>query len=337
MNWIKSNPFVAALAGITLVLCVALFFWASSGGSRYEKAQSEFEASNQAVNKAEKLKPYPIDENRDGKMKALTEFSAEIEEFRTLFDPYRPDEMNNVSVQAFTEQLKSAAEETGKALTTAGCELPEGYFLGFEQYRGQLANSAATGVLLYQVKAMKQAMEQLAAARPSELIRVYREPVTEETGQAYTQEKNEVARNFGFEVTFKGSENAVREFVSSLGRLEDNYFVVRCVEIVNERDTPPQVSDAKFESAVDAAAATEESAFDGGFVLPGGDAFGEETAEEPAEEVAEEPAAAPAEEEAPAAADSSRILAQVLGDEELIVLVRFDLTMFHPAKDLPKP
>jgi hypothetical protein len=35
--------------------------------------------------------------------------------------------------------------------------------------------------------------------------------------------------------------------------------------------------------------------------------------------------------------DSSRILAQVLGSEELIVFVRIDLIMFLPSKELPKP
>lgn len=331
MNWIKSNPFVSALSGATLVICVALFFYASSGSARFEEAQAEFENSYAAVSKAERLKPYPIAENRDGKRKALTEFATEINELRSKFDDYRPEELQNVSVQAFTEKLKTSAEETEKILTTAGCNIPEGYFLGFEQYRGQLANSGATGVLMYQVEAMEKAMMQLAEARPSQLIRIYREPVPEETGEKFTPEKNDVARQFGFEVTFKGSENSVREFLSALGTLGDNYFTVRCVEIVNERDTPPRTIDAKFESAVDAPAqnAGSDNAFGDAFELPGGDAFGDEPTDgEPEVEV-------PAVPEAPAA-DSSRILAQVLGNEELIVMVRFDLALFLPSNELPK-
>lgn len=336
MNWIKSNPFVSALAGATLVICAALYFYASSGSKRYEEAQAEFESSYRAVSKAEKLKPYPIDENRDGKRKALTEFSSEIDELRSQFDAYRPEELKNISVQAFTEKLKSAAEETKDSLTTAGCDLPEGYFLGFEQYRGQLANSKATGVLLYQVEAMKEAMDQLAAARPSQLISIFRESVPEEGGGVFAPGETDVARHFGFEVTFKGSEGSVREFLSALGALGDHYFTVRCVEIVNERDTPPRTSDAKFESAVDTSAddAAADNPFGGAFVLPGGEAFGEEPAEEPEAELPAEPDPAAAPEPA---VDTTRILAQVLGNEELIVMVRFDLALFLPSKELPKP
>ena len=34
MNSIKSNPFLSALAGITLVICAALFYLASKGGGK---------------------------------------------------------------------------------------------------------------------------------------------------------------------------------------------------------------------------------------------------------------------------------------------------------------
>lgn len=335
MNWIKSNPFVAALAGATLVVCATLYLFASHGSSRYEAAQEEFEQAYQQVNRAEALKPYPIDENRDGKGKALAEYVAEITELRSKFDPYRPEELKNISVQAFTEQLKAAAEKTGSALTSAGCDLPEGYFLGFEQYRGQLANSNATGVLKYQLDAIEQAMGELAKARPSELLRVYREPVPEETGGTYSPAPKDAVRLFGFEVAFKGSEASVREFLSSIGKAGENYFIVRCVAIQNERDTPPRSSDARFDSAANSepAEAVSENPFGGAFILPGGEESFEE--EQPATQLEEQlidGEANPSPE-----ADSSRILAQVLGNEELIVLVRFDLTMFLPSVELPKP
>jgi hypothetical protein len=47
---------------------------------------------------------------------------------------------------------------------------------------------------------------------------------------------------------------------------------------------------------------------------------------------APDPAAPPAPE-----VDTSRILAQVLGNEELTVFVRFDIATFLPSKELPKP
>ena len=90
------------------------------------------------------------------------------------------------------------------------------------------------------------------------------------------------------------------------------------------RRTPPRAADAKFDKPKAAKVGTAADVF-GGFVLPG---------EEPAAGDAKpEEAAAPAPEVAPA--DSSRILSQVLGNEELEVFLRLDLMQFLPAKKLP--
>jgi hypothetical protein len=154
---------------------------------------------------------------------------------------------------------------------------------------------------------------------------VYRPAAVEENGGTYQPAPADVARYFPFEITFKGSESSVREFLNSLGEAESHYFIVRCIRIQNERDTPPRVADAKFETA--AAESAPDNLFGDGFFVPDG-------AEEPGEEVGVEaaPEAAPTVE-----LDTSRILAQVLGGEDLVVFVRFDIAMFLPAKELPKP
>lgn len=330
MNWIKSNPFASVLAGITIVICAALYFLTSKAATQYEEAKSAFDESFQAVSVSESLPLYPTNENRDGKRKAISEYRDSIAGLDKLFDGYRPGQIENVTSQVFTDRLKAASEETTKALGKAGSELPEGFFMGFESYRTQLAQSDATGVLLYQLNGIKHALLELAKARPSKLIRVYRDSLPEENGDAYKGDPNDATRDFGFEVTFKGSEAAAREFISSLGATEPNYYVVRCVKIQNEREAPPAVSDAKFESTAAAVAQPANNPFED-FTFPTEDGTAEE---EPAEPEAEEPA-----KPAPAATevDTSRILAQVLGNEELIVFVRFDLAMFLPTKPLPKP
>ncbi|MFD2257917.1 Amuc_1100 family pilus-like protein [Luteolibacter algae] len=325
MNWIKNNPFVAILSGITLVLCAMLLFVASRGAAKYEAAQEGFEEAYQNVSKSESIPLYPKAENRDAKRKALEDHRVAIEGLSKLFDKFRPEKIENISTQDFTVRLKEANTEVSQAFEDAGCELPDGFFLGFESYRDQLAKSDATGVLNYQLEGVKHALLDLAAARPSQLIKVYREAIPEENGGQPQIGPNDVTRNFGFEFSFKGSEAAARKFISSLGDTDPYYYIVRSLKIVNENDAPPRVSDAKFETAK--TAETPESNVDdtfGGFVVPG--------SEEPVEET---PAAAP--EPAAPAADSSRILAQVLGGEEVIVFVRFDLTMFLPSKELPKP
>jgi hypothetical protein len=342
MNWIKSNPFVSGLAGITLLLCGILYSLASKWGTQYADAKAGFDEAFQAVTTAESIPLYPTADLRDGKTKALTEHREAIANLSKLFDKYRPKSTDNISPQAFTDRLLAANDEVTKAFGET--ELPENFFLGFEGYRSQLARSEATGTLLHQMDGIKAALLGLAKSRPGALLKVHRVLVPEEGGGNFQPAPNEIARYFSFEVTFKGSEQSVRDFLNSLGATDSHYFIVRTLRIINERDTPPQVADARFEKSE---AETAEIAP----ANPFGDSFFEqpETVEEPAAEEPAPPAGETAPDADPVAADpeaaappappvdTSRILAQVLGNEELIVFVRFDIALFLPAAELPKP
>lgn len=334
MNWIKSNPFVSILAAITALICGLLYYVGSKGNAKYEEVKAGYDEAAAAVRKSEGIPLYPEAPNRDAKKKALTDYRESIDTLRQLFDKYRADDIEPISTQLFTEHLKAANGEVTKALSEAGCEFPEDFFMGFEEYRDQLARSEATGLLDYQLNGVKHALLDLAEARPSQLISVYREELPEEKGGKFQPGPNQVTRPFGYELAFKGSEESARRFISALGDTEPYYYVVRCLSIRNERDTPPTIEDAEFKMA---RAVREEPEEADPFAAFFPDAADDAEAED--EEPAAEPEADEAAPEAPAAApvDSSRILAQVLGAEEVIVFVRFDLTMFLPTKELPKP
>jgi hypothetical protein len=339
MNWIKSNPFVSGLAGITLLLCGILYFLASKWGTQYAETKAGFDEAYLGVNTAEGIPLYPTADLRDGKSKALTEHRAALGDLTKLFDVYRPEKTENISPQAFTDRLLAANEQ----VTTAFGEtsLPENFFLGFETYRSQLAKPDATGTLLHQMDGIKAALMGLAEARPSALLKVLRVAVPEEEGGKFQPGPNDVARFFSCEVTFKGSEQSARDFLNALGATNSNYFIIRTLSFKNQRETPPKVADAIFEpSEAKEAAVAPADPFGGSFFeLP--DAAPETAPELPAapagdnsvtEDVGSDPVA-PVE----PVVDSSRILAQVLGNEDLIVFVRFDIAMFLPTKELSKP
>ena len=347
MNWIKNNPFVGALAGITLVLCAVLFFLGSKWGGNYDDAKVAFDESLQAVQKAENLPLYPKADLRDGKRKALTEYSQSIDELRNLFDDYRQPNLVNVSPQDFTASLKQANKEVTNAFEDAGTSVPDGFLMGFQRYGNEFATEKATGILNYELQGIKHALLKLAEAKPSALINVYRDPIPEETGEAVVIGPDQVSRNFGFEIAFKGSEASARSFMNSLGDTKPYYYIVRCIKAVNEHPGPPQISDARFEKPApeESAPSASDNPFGGAFVLPGADIAEPEATAPPADgaEAAAEPGAAAEEvvveeiEEVEDSSDSSRILMPVLGSEEIIVFIRFDLTMFLDAKELPKP
>jgi len=322
MSWIKDNKFLVALGGGTLVVMVLLFVVGSKGSTQYDLAKEEFETAAQEAAGFEKLPLYPKRENVAGKNKSLDEYRKDVESLQEAFAPYR-SELKNVSPEAFTNQLKAANDEVRKAFSDAGATVPDAFFCGFESYKTSLARGNATGILNYQLAGIKKLMLDLAAAGPTELKNLYRPSLPEREGKAYAPGPNAVARPLPLEITFKGPEKSVRSFLSAIMKPDGYYVVIRAIRITNDKKDPPRAADAKFDKPAAAKSGAAAADSFGGFVLPG---------DEPAEEE-EKPAEAAAPE--PKTADSSRILSQVLGNEELNVFIRLDLMRFLPAQELP--
>lgn len=325
MSWIKDNTFIVALAGGTLVGAAALLFVGFNGSSKYEAAKAGFDESLGEASRYEALKLYPTDENRDAKRKALIDYRGETETLQAAFDKYRHPEKANIPPQEFTDRLKASQGEVAKAFADAGTALPPSFFLGFESYTTSLANGNATGILAYQLDAVKAIMLDLAKAAPSQLYNIHRPALPEENGQAYQPSEADIARALPLEISFRGPEASVRKFVSSISKQENHYVVIRSLRISNVSKAAPKSSDGKFETPAAAAPAADEGFTE--FVLPG-----EESADA-GEEETPAPEAAPA----PAVTDAGQILAQVLGKEEVNAFFRLDILDFLPAKELAQP
>lgn len=332
MSWIKDNQFIATLGGITLVGAAGLIVAGLQFSGKYADTLQTYEEASAQVGAAEGLPLYPTTANEQGKRKALGEYRGQVEELQGAFGKFLPEKLENIPPQEFTNRLQAARNEVAAAFDASKAALPGLFFLGFEGYTGTLARQDATGILDYQLGAAKELFVTLGNSKVSQLVNVHRPRLPEEDGTAWKAGPDDVSRPLSFEVVFKGTEPAVRDFFSAIAKSDKYYYVVRSVRISNEKKGPPLSSDAQFESAAapvveePAPAATE-------FALPGDDA---QPAEAPAEsDDASEPDAAP--EPAAAPVDTGRVLGQVLGNEEVYVFVRLDVLQFLPAKELPQP
>lgn len=327
MSWIKDNKFLAALGGGTLVGVILLYLVGAQASKRYTAASEEYASSAAQATEYEKQPLYPRQDLRDGKRKAIDEYKKSVDSLQKAFEPFRKKELENSTPQEFTNRLLAAKDETQAAFVAAGTVVPEEYFMGFEAYRTSLAGGANTGLLNYQLDGIKKLMLELAKAKPTELKNLHRPALPEETNQEYTPAPGDVARSFPLEIVFVAPEKTAREFLSSIVKVDDGkYAVIRSLRIANAKKTPPTSTDAQFEQAATAtpSAPAGEAESSGGFVFPGEE-------ETPAEDTAAAPAAAPA----AAAGDSSKILSQVLGNEEVQVFVRLDILNFLEEKKLP--
>ena len=319
MSWIKENKFVAGLTGVTLVLAIALFFIGSLGSSRYNAAQEKFDAAYTDASSFEKQPLYPKLENQTSKVKALKDYGVSFEGLQTNFEAFRPKEMTNVKSEEFTNSLKQANIDIRQAFTESKTAVPEAFFVGFEKYNTSLAAASSTGILQYQLDAIKGIMLAMAKSKLTELKNFHRPPIAEELGQVYTPTDATVARPFPMELTFTGTEQAVRDFVSQITKVDSQYLVIRSLRIGSSKKAPPLATDVTFEKTAAAKDASQPTGSASDFFLPG-----------------ETPAAAEETPTATKATDGKRILAQVLGEELVQVFIRMDLLEFLPAKKLPQ-
>ncbi len=308
MNWIKENKFIAGLIGGTLGGILLLVFAGLHGSGNYQKAKNDYDEAAAEVTSFEGAPLYPTTENKDAKTKALTQYKQSVATIQSTFDAYRPKEIKNLSPQEFTDSLLAANTETRKAFADNGTSVPEAYFLGFEKYKTSLAPGETTGILGYQLASVKNLMLALAKAKVTDLRNLYRPSLPEEDKQAYVASATSAARSFPLEITFTGSEKSVRDFLSTVSNPDNQYAVIRSMRIGSMKKDSPKAEDAQFDKTADA---TPEDT-GGGFALPG-DAGSTPTK----------------------AADTSRILSQVLGNEQVQVFLRLDLLQFLPAKKLP--
>lgn len=326
MNWIKEHTFAVSLGAITLVVAVVLWILGSSASNRYDAAKKEFDASLSEAARFETLEPYPTAENLESKESAVEQYRKEVADLRIEFKAYTPEKLESISVQAFSDAVKRATDES-RAAFGEDVVVPPGYYSGFEVYRNNLPAGNATSLLNYQLKAIHSMMLKLAESGVSSLINVHRPRLPEEDGKEAKLEQGQIARSMPIEVVFEGRESAVRAFLNTLVNDKEYYLVLRSLRIRNKKLLPPRTSDAKFDRPVNAPggaaaggnAGTDFNALFGGAQNPVPIEGGEtEAAPVPA------PAVAPP----PSSIDSSRILQQVLGEEELQVFARVDLILF---------
>lgn len=323
----KEKKFTGILVGVTVLCAGGLYVVAGKGTSRYDAAKQQYDTLASEINSMQNLALFPSQQNLQAKQKAVIDFKTNAEQLAAKLQAKRPKSIDNTDPQTFTDTLVKTAEATMKAYGAVGLVaddnkggLPEGFYLGFEDYVSTPAQGAATGILAYELNAIREAHAILAAAKPAKLLNFHREKLAEEKGASYTPVAGTPYRALPFEIAFSGPESSVRDFINGLQSSKDHFFVIRSMRILNEKQEAPKPSDVEFDVKANKG---KDGAAAGG-VFDSADAFVLPDDPKPAEGETK----APASEVAAPKADTSRILQQVLGTENVQVFLRIDALLF---------
>ncbi|HWL54227.1 MAG TPA: Amuc_1100 family pilus-like protein [Chthoniobacteraceae bacterium] len=313
MNWAQ-NKFLIGLGAVTLIGAGALGFFVVKAKSQFDALSETYQAKAAAYDNLRK-QPLALTEENLTKLEGQTDVVAQTavalqEKLASHSFP-----LEAATPEQFQDRLRTAVSEVLQKAQVAKVTLPDGFYLGFNQYQNQPPRTEAAAPLLRQLKTVQLATEILIDARVTSIAAVTRTPLPEEGAAAATPRpapapKKKAAApakpapaaklvvKYPFDIQFIGEQGSIRKAFNDLAKNDKQFLIIRPLNIQNEQDksTPRQV-------AAQTAAA-----------LP-------------------TPEATPAEQAAPlptqgAGNAASRQLQYIVGTEKINVLLRVEMTVF---------
>lgn len=329
----------------------AILFFGISQGSAYDEKLEKYEDLKRQYADLEKAEPYPTASNLSDREDSIADYEKTIDEVRELVIGFRPEKLERMTPEQFRDLRVKMEADLRQQFDAAKTELPEGCAFGFEDYTGASGSvkAGATAKLNYQLGALKWLFSRLAEEQPVSVDNIRRVALPEEKGQvaAVEEPRGRRGRSSGrsgqagaadavagrayelmpVELSFTASEASVRDFLMSMVNSKEYFYSIRGVRIRNEKQSPPNQSDASF--PVNEAPVEEDMAEFGSFIDAGDDELGD-AGEELEGGVVEEQPKAPAK---PAIPAGELILKQVLGNENLRVHLCFDVVLIEKKSE----
>lgn len=278
MNWFLQNRFLGGfLAALSLTTILAVGFLFHEKGAADDQ-QSRLDATMAELTRLRAGKPFPKSENVE-KTKAQTDSYrsslAELEtELKTRTLPIVPMQPNE-----FQTQLRQSVSAVIENARTSKVQLPENFYLGFDEYATSLPNSAATAALLgRELKAIEALLNLIIAAHVDSLGSLTRTPLAQEKSAAPaatpTPPKMRVPNpppranaapaieGNPLELSFAGSPAATRKVLNGIVAAKEQLFVIRALVVKNQVDKGPKRESA--EAAATPAPTTKNAPAPGG-------------------------------------------------------------------------
>jgi len=331
MTWFKENKFLAGLLFLTSLIAALLIFLGLKFGSSLKEVRDEIAVEESSLEGMKTLDLYPTPQGAEEKKENLLAVLAKANEARDKLIAYRPESMDNVSGKIFAESLNSSVDRVRELFPKEGA-LPKGFNLGFEEYAGSPAKENATGALTYQLGALENVFNELAAAGVEKVQNLSRPKLPAENGEDWPnavggkkvnktkpskgkskggrtkspfEKLPAVAHRLPFELTFKAPEGAARKFLTQLANSEDYFIETRIARVLNPAPIP---------SGGKALAPKEKNDFAEGLEMEG----------EEKKSMEDKPMM------------SEKMLNKISGGDDLVIYLRADLLLFIDEQKFPE-
>jgi hypothetical protein len=331
MNW--RNPFLVTYLAVTVVGTAVFGYLFYSAWTHAQEVDASYLTAVNKLHQLQNRAPFPSDENNDKYVQFTKDYRAEYDKLVAKAGGMQKP-VTAIRPEDFQDLLRSNVSQVQQAAKENNVVLPEGFYLGFDQYQAALPSEAAAGPLARELAGIRLVVDQLIQMKVRQIDGIKRYPLPEEGGrQASAQQpptgggsssqgagasnrnarrqgqgqatggsqggRNQVARDVvvsnNFEIVFVADQAAARSALNFVAN-SSQFFIIRYLNIENSATEGPLRVSA--EEAAAAAAATQ-------------------------------PPADPSQPAAPAPADAPNELSVLVGLETLKVALRIEMITFN--------
>lgn len=250
MNWYRQNRFLGTFLIVfaVAILAALLFLW--SARSSFHDAQTQFEQNAAELNRLQRLTPFPNEPN-------LRKMKTQAEDYATDLKKLQDDLKTRVlpvvpmAPNEFQSRLRQAMSATGERARANRVKLPENFFLGFDEFAAALPDTAAAPLLGQQLAQVELLVNMMIDARIDALTTFRRVPpndtlmatapsaaATPRRGPSPAASPSSIERS-AVEATFIGQPGATRRVLNQISTANQQFYVVRTLHILNEKDKGP--------------------------------------------------------------------------------------------------
>lgn len=264
MNFFKENPFLTGIIIFAVVVLGGLGYLLSQSLSEYNLQKENLEVRIGELHRLQNASPYPSAENVAATKASVEELKESLLALEEQTRSMLPQVPADITPQQFQDDLRSVVSEVVARAAAESVSLPEGFYLGFDEFRTALPDPVQAPFLARQLEVNKWLLHTLIDAGVSQVETFTRNPLpVEKNLQAASFPENpepaDIILKNSLVLSIVGEQGRIRRALNELIKAPQ-FMIVRAMEVINSAPEGPVKGDAA-PAATTAAPATLDSLF----------------------------------------------------------------------------
>ena len=253
MNWARNNRFLATFLAIVILVGGVLSYLLYSSYSRYADVSTQYDSQVNELKRLQGLPTYPNDANLQKYQEVARDYQSKVNELQTKMASLEPPPSEPpLTPLQFQDRLRKVVDETVQHAQTSGVALPEGFYLGFEQYRGVPPDAGATALLNTQLTEVQTLVDLIIQQHVEKITAMKRGLLPQELGASalaptpaprpgMPPPPAPLVSKYPLEIAFTALPNAFRETLNKITAAKE-FYIIRALAVKNQMDKGPSRS-----------------------------------------------------------------------------------------------